>query len=229
MRSEVVAVRVLVVEDDVRAAETVRRMLISDGWSVVIARDGADGLWQATENEFDVIVLDIMLPKMNGYQVIKGLRAQQIWTPVLMLSAKDGEYDQAEALDYGADDYLVKPFSVVVLKARLRALLRRGGKERPAILTAGSLQLDPSDHGVTRNGEPVKLTPREYSVLEFLMRNKGTVVTKTQIMRAIWDDNYDGDVNIVEVYIRYLRKRIDVPYGLESIRTVRGSGYCLSD
>jgi two-component system OmpR family response regulator len=229
MRSEVVAVRVLVVEDDVRAAETVRRMLISDGWSVVIARDGADGLWQATENEFDVIVLDIMLPKMNGYQVIKGLRAQQIWTPVLMLSAKDGEYDQAEALDYGADDYLVKPFSVVVLKARLRALLRRGGKERPAILTAGSLQLDPSDHRVTRNGEPVKLTPREYSVLEFLMRNKGTVVTKTQIMRAIWDDNYDGDVNIVEVYIRYLRKRIDVPYGLESIRTVRGSGYCLSD
>jgi two-component system OmpR family response regulator len=222
-------VRVLVVEDDVRAAETVRRMLVSDGWSVVIARDGADGLWQGTENEFDVIVLDIMLPELNGYQVIKGLRARQVWTPVLMLSAKDGEYDQAEALDYGADDYLIKPFSVVVLKARLRALLRRGGKERPAVLTAGTLTLDPSDHGVSRNGDPVKLTPREYSVLEFLMRNKGRVVTKTQIMQAIWDDNYDGDVNIVEVYIRYLRKRIDVPFGLNSIRTVRGSGYCLSD
>jgi two-component system OmpR family response regulator len=222
-------VRVLVVEDDVRAAETVRRMLVSDGWSVVIARDGADGLWQGTENEFDVIVLDIMLPKLNGYQVIKELRAQQVWTPVLMLSAKDGEYDQAEALDYGADDYLVKPFSVIVLKARLRALLRRGGKERPAVLTAGTLTLDPSDHGVSRHGQPLKLTPREYSVLEFLMRNKGRVVTKTQIMQAIWDDNYDGDVNIVEVYIRYLRKRIDVPFGLNSIRTVRGSGYCLAD
>ena len=221
--------RVLVVEDDVRAAETVRRMLVSDGWSVVIARDGADGLWQATENEFDVMVLDIMLPEMNGYQLIKALRAREIWTPVLMLSAKDGEYDQAEALDYGADDYLVKPFSVVVLKARLRALLRRGGKERPAVLSAGTLRLDPSDHGVTRDGEPIKLTPREYSVLEFLMRNKGRVVTKTQIMQAIWDDNYGGDVNIVEVYVRYLRKRIDVPFGLDSIRTVRGSGYCLSD
>lgn len=222
-------VRVLVVEDDVRAAETVRRMLVSDGWSVVIARDGAEGLWQGTENDFDVIVLDIMLPKLNGYQVIKELRSRGVWTPVLMLSAKDGEYDQAEALDYGADDYLVKPFSVVVLKARLRALLRRGVRERPAVLSAGSLRLNPSDHGVHRGDVPIKLTPREYSVLEFLMRNKGRVVTKTEIMQAIWDVNYDGDVNIVEVYIRYLRKRIDIPFGANSIQTVRGAGYCLAD
>ncbi|MBA4021487.1 MAG: DNA-binding response regulator [Gordonia sp.] len=221
--------RALVVEDDVRAAETVRRMLVSDGWSVVVARDGADGLWQATENEFDVVVLDIMLPTMNGFQVIKELRAAQVWTPVLMLSAKDGEYDQAEALDYGADDYLIKPFSVVVLKARLRALLRRGNKERPAVLTAGSLTLNPSDHVVCRDDAPIKVTPREYSLLEFLMRNKGRVVTKTEILQSIWDENYDGDGNIVEVYIRYLRKRIDIPFGANSIRTVRGSGYCLVD
>lgn len=151
--------RALVVEDDVRVAETVKRMLVSDGWSVVVARDGADGLWQATENEFDVVLLDIMLPTMNGFQVIKELRAAQVWTPVLMLSAKDGEYDQAEALDYGADDYLIKPFSVVVLKARLRALLRRGGKERPAVLTAGLLTLNPSDHVVCRDDEPIQPHP----------------------------------------------------------------------
>ncbi|WP_207842773.1 response regulator transcription factor [Williamsia soli] len=221
--------RALVVEDDVRVAETVRRMLISDGWSVVVARDGADGLWQGTENEFDVIVLDIMLPELNGYQVIKELRSREVWTPVLMLSAKDGEYDQADALDYGADDYLVKPFSVVVLKARLRALLRRGSKERPAVLSAGSLTLNPADHAVCRGDTPIKLTPREYSTLEFLMRNKGRVVTKTEILQSIWDENYGGDVNIVEVYIRYLRKRIDIPFGTSSIRTVRGSGYCLGE
>ncbi|MFW0785352.1 response regulator transcription factor [Gordonia sp. CPCC 206044] len=221
--------RVLVVDDDTRAAETIRRVLISDGWTVVVAADGAEGLWRITEDEFDVVVLDIMLPKMNGFRVLKEMRERKIWTPVVMLSAKDGEYDQAEALDYGADDYLIKPFSVVVLKAHLRAVLRRGGRERPAILTAGSLTLDPAMRAVARGETPISLTPREYSLLEFLMRNKGTVVSKCLILRSLWDENYDGDQNIVEVYIRYLRKRIDDPFGLHSIETVRGAGYRLCE
>ncbi|MGV9710865.1 response regulator transcription factor [Gordonia sp. NPDC003424] len=221
--------RVLVVDDDVRGAETVRRVLESDGWSVVVAGDGTDGLWRATEEEFDAVVLDIMLPGLNGFRVVQEMRARAVWTPVLMLSAKDGEYDQAEALDYGADDYLVKPFSVVVLKAHLRALLRRGVRERPAVLVAGSLTLDPAEHSVARGDTPVSLTPREFALLEFLIRNKGTVVSKSLILKAIWDENYDGDENIVEVYIRYLRKRIDDPFGLRSIETVRGAGYRLCE
>ncbi len=224
-----VAVRVLVVDDDVRAAETVRRVLASEGWSVVVAADGAEGLWRVTEEPFDAVVLDIMLPKLNGYRVIEEMRRREIWTPVVMLSAKDGEYDQAEALDCGADDYLVKPFSVVVLKAHLRAVLRRGERERPAVLTAGSLTLDPAERRVARGDTPVTLTPREFALLEFLIRNKGTVVSKTLILRSIWDENYEGDENIVEVYIRYLRKRIDDPFGVHSIETVRGAGYRLCE
>ncbi|MGC4962558.1 response regulator transcription factor [Gordonia sp. DT218] len=221
--------RVLVVDDDVRAAETVRRVLASEGWSVVVAADGAEGLWRATEEQFDVVVLDIMLPKLNGFLVVQQMRERNVWTPVLMLSAKDGEYDQAEALDYGADDYLVKPFSVVVLKAHLRAVMRRGGRERPAILTAGSLTLDPAERKVARGDTPVALTPREYALLEFLIRNKETVVSKRLILTSIWDENYEGDENIVEVYIRYLRKRIDTPFGVRSIETVRGAGYRLCE
>nr|WP_202422376.1 response regulator transcription factor [Gordonia sp. SID5947] len=219
----------MVVDDDVRAAETVRRVLASEGWSVVVATDGAEGLWRATEEQFDVVVLDIMLPKLNGFRVVQEMRERQVWTPVLMLSAKDGEYDQAEALDYGADDYLVKPFSVVVLKAHLRAVIRRGGRERPAILRAGSLTLDPAERKVARGDTPVTLTPREYALLEFLIRNKETVVSKRLILESIWDENYEGDENIVEVYIRYLRKRIDDPFGVRSIETVRGAGYRLCE
>ncbi|WAC54422.1 response regulator transcription factor [Gordonia sp. SL306] len=221
--------RVLVVDDDVRAAETVRRVLASEGWSVVVATDGAEGLWRASEEQFDVVVLDIMLPKLNGFRVVQEMRERKIWTPVLMLSAKDGEYDQAEALDYGADDYLVKPFSVVVLKAHLRAVMRRGGRERPAILTAGSLTMDPAERKVARGDTAVTLTPREYALLEFLIRNKETVVSKRLILESIWDENYEGDENIVEVYIRYLRKRIDDPFGVRSIETVRGAGYRLCE
>ncbi|GAA3724182.1 response regulator transcription factor [Gordonia hankookensis] len=221
--------RVLVVDDDVRAAETVRRVLASEGWSVVVATDGAEGLWRAAEEQFDVVVLDIMLPKLNGFRVVQEMRERKIWTPVLMLSAKDGEYDQAEALDYGADDYLVKPFSVVVLKAHLRAVMRRGGRERPAILTAGSLTMDPAERKVARGDTTVTLTPREYALLEFLIRNKETVVSKRLILESIWDENYEGDENIVEVYIRYLRKRIDDPFGVRSIETVRGAGYRLCE
>ncbi|MCH5643120.1 MULTISPECIES: response regulator transcription factor [unclassified Gordonia (in: high G+C Gram-positive bacteria)] len=217
----------LVVDDDLGVAETVRRALASDGWAVTTAHDGVDGLWRATEGRFDVIVLDIMLPGHNGYVVLRELRARGIWTPVLMLTAKDGEYDQAEALDVGADDYLVKPFSVVVLKAHLRALLRRGVRERPAQLVAGELVVDPAEHSVRRGDRQIDVTPREFAVLEFLIRNVDTVVSKSEILQAVWDENFDGDANIVEVYIGYLRKRIDAPFGVRSIETVRGAGYRL--
>jgi len=166
-----------------------------------------------------------MLPGKNGYELVRDLRAQNIWTPVLMLSAKDGEYDLADAFDLGADDYLVKPFSFVVLFARLRALVRRGAPERPVIMTAGDIELDPSRHKVTRAGTELTLTPREFSVLEFLMRHRDEVVSKSEIVRAVWDTNYDGDENIVEVYIRYLRRKIDLPFSGNSIETVRGVGY----
>ncbi|MDL9937988.1 response regulator transcription factor [Gordonia sp. ABSL1-1] len=217
----------LVVDDDPRVAETVRRALTADGWAVTLSDNGVDGLWRATEGEFDVIVLDIMLPRLNGYRVLDEMRSREIWTPVLMLTAKDGEYDQAEALDCGADDYLVKPFSVVVLMARLRALLRRGAPERPAQLVAGGLVVDPANHTVTRDGRQIELTPREFAVLEFLIRNHDTVVSKTEILHSVWDQNFEGDPNIVEVYVGYLRKRIDAPFGVRSIETVRGAGYRL--
>ncbi|MDY6809055.1 response regulator [Gordonia sp. HNM0687] len=215
----------LVVDDDSGAAETVRRMLVTDGWAVTVAHDGTDGLWRASEGHFDVIVLDILMPGMNGFAVLRELRTRDIWTPVLVLTAKDGEYDEAEALDFGADDYLVKPFSVVVLKARLRALLRRGAPERPAQLVVDDLVLDPADHTVRRGNSPISLTPREFAVLEYLIRNTGTVVSKADILHSVWDQNFEGDPNIVEVYIAYLRKRVDAPFGVRSIVTVRGAGY----
>ncbi|MGC5248586.1 response regulator transcription factor [Gordonia sp. DT219] len=221
--------RVLVVDDDAFVAETARRVLMSEGWNVAVAADGVEGLQRAVDEDFDAIVLDILLPGLNGFEVVRELRTHQVWTPVLMLSAKDGEYDQAEALDFGADDYLVKPFSVVVLKARLRAVVRRGGRERPAIMTAGSLSIDPAQRVVARSGQVITLTPREYSVLEYLMRNKGTVVSKHSILQSVWDENYAGDTNIIEVYIGYLRRRIDHPFGVTSIETVRGAGYRLRE
>ncbi|NMO05226.1 response regulator transcription factor [Gordonia sp. TBRC 11910] len=222
-------VRVLVVDDDPGVAETIRRVLSSDGWNVVTEFDGVEGLRRATDEDFDVVVLDIMLPGLNGYQVVRELRRRKVWVPVVMLSAKDGEYDQAEALDFGADDYVLKPFSAVVLKAHLRAVMRRGRRERPAVMSAGNLTVDPAERRVARGDEVISLTPREYSILEFLMRNKGELIPKHVILQSIWDENYEGDENIVEVYIRYLRKRIDAPFGMSSIETVRGGGYRLRD
>jgi two-component system OmpR family response regulator len=219
--------RVLLVEDEPRLAEMVRVGLVSEGFVVEVGADGADGLWRGTEGEFDVIVLDIMLPKLNGYDVLRTLRERDVWTPVLMLTAKDGEYDQADAFDLGADDYLTKPFSFVVLTARLRALQRRGAPERPTVLTAGDLSLDPARRRAARGDTVLTLTPREYGVLEFLLRNKGTVLSKAQILAAVWDAHYDGDDNIVEVYVGYLRRKIDTPFGCQSIDTVRGMGYRL--
>ncbi|MFW0796968.1 response regulator transcription factor [Gordonia sp. CPCC 205515] len=220
--------RVLVVDDDRGVAETVRRMLLAEAWVVDVVHDGITGLERATTDRFDVVVLDIMMPGLNGYEVVRRMRSVGNWTPVLMLTAKDGEYDQADALDFGADDYLTKPFSFVVFVARLRALARRGAPERPSILHAGSLTLDPSAHVVRRADVEVSLTPREFGMLEFLMRHKGEVVTKAEILDSVWDINYRGDENVVEVYVSYLRRRIDTPFGCKAIETVRGVGYRLA-
>nr|WP_206072519.1 response regulator transcription factor [Antrihabitans stalactiti] len=217
----------MLVEDETRLAETIRRGLVAEGFVVDVEHNGIDGLAAATTGDFDVTVLDIMLPGMSGYQLLRELRAREVWLPVLMLSAKDGEYDLADAFDLGADDYLIKPFSFVVLVARLRALMRRGAPRRPAVLTAGDLSLDPARRRVARGDVVLTLTPREYGVLEFLLRNKGDVVTKAEILRSVWDTNYEGDENIVEVYVGYLRRKIDAPFGMASVETVRGVGYRL--
>lgn len=220
--------RVLMVEDEVRLADTVRRGLTAEGFNVDVVHDGVEGLWRAKENAYDVIVLDIMLPGLNGYKVCEQLRAAGVWTPVLMLTAKDGEYDQTDAFDLGADDYLTKPFSFIILVARLRALIRRGAPERPAVLSAGDLSLDPARRRVERGGHEVTLTPREFGLLEFLLRHRGDVVSKSEILEGVWDAHYDGDPNVVEVYVGYLRRKIDLPYGRRAIETVRGVGYRLA-
>ncbi|MGH2736309.1 MAG: response regulator transcription factor, partial [Actinomycetota bacterium] len=201
--------RVLVVEDEKRLAAGLKNGLEAEGFATDVALNGTDGLWMARENPYDVIVLDIMLPGINGFAVCSALRDEGIWTPILMLTAKDGELDEAEALDLGADDYLTKPFSYVVLLARLRALMRRGAPERPAILEAGDLRFDPGSKRVWRVGTEVELTAREMSLLEFLLRRKGEVVSKREILQHVWDYDYEGDPNIVEVYIGHLRNKLD--------------------
>jgi two-component system, OmpR family, response regulator len=220
--------RVLVVEDEAALAEGVRRGLEAEGFATDVARNGVDGLWMATEHPYDAIVLDILLPGMNGYKVCAELRAAGVWTPILMLTAKDGELDEAEALDTGADDYVTKPFSYVALVARLRALIRRGAQERPAVLEAGDLRMDPAERRAWRGGVELSLTARELSLLEFLMRQGGSVCSKTDIVDHVWDRSFDGDLNIVEVYIGHLRSKIDRPFGREAIQTVRGAGYRLA-
>ena len=217
--------RVLVVEDEAALAEGVRRGLEAEGFATDVAASGVDGLWMATEHAYDAIVLDILLPGMNGYKVCAELRAAGVWTPILMLTAKDGEFDEAEALDTGADDYVTKPFSYVALVARLRALIRRGGQERPAVLAAGDLRLDPSERRAWRGDAELSLTTRELSLLEYLLRREGAVCSKTEIVEHVWDGSFDGDLNIVEVYIGHLRAKIDRPFGRASIQTVRGAGY----
>ncbi|MGZ4593195.1 MAG: response regulator transcription factor [Actinomycetes bacterium] len=220
--------RVLVVEDEVRLAQALRRGLQAEGFSVDLAHDGQDGLHHALEGDYDAVVLDVMLPHLSGYRVCQSLRAAGNWVPVLMLSAKDGEYDEADGLDVGADDYLTKPFSYVVLVARLRALLRRGAPRRPVVLAAGDLTLDPATREVRRGEDEISLTPREFALLEFLLRRRGEVVPKTQILSHVWDSNYPGDPNVVEVYVGYLRRKVDVPFGRRALETVRGVGYRLA-
>ena len=219
--------RILVVEDEAAMAESLRAGLVEAGFAVDVAPDGEEGLWYAGEVDYDAIVLDLMLPKVNGFQVCDTLRQRGDWTPILMLTAKDGHLDEAEGLDTGADDYLTKPFAFVVLLARLRALLRRPGSQRPSVLTAGDLSLDPATREVRRAGQLVDLTGREFAVLEFLLSRVGQVVSKRQVLEHVWDFAFEGGPNIVEVYIRSLRKKIDLPFDRQAIVTVRGAGYKL--
>jgi DNA-binding response OmpR family regulator len=221
--------RVLLVEDETALAEPLAAGLRADGYAVDVAADGVDGLTRAQSTGYDAIVLDIMLPRMSGYEVVRRMRAAQVWTPVVMLTAKDGEYDEADALDLGADDYLTKPFSYVVLLAHLRAVIRRGAPQRPAALAAGDLMVDPATRSCRRGTAEIALTPREFAVLEYLIRHRDEVVAKADIMANVWDAAYDGDPNIVEVYVGYLRKKVDAPFGRRSIDTVRGAGYRLRD
>jgi DNA-binding response OmpR family regulator len=219
--------RILVVEDDNHLAASIGRGLRAEGFAVDVALDGTEGFWRASECAYDAIVCDIMLPGMSGYRLCSQIRGKDNWTPILMLTAKDGELDEAEALDTGADDFLSKPFSYVVLMAHLRALLRRGTRERPTILTAGDLRLDPAEHRVRRADTPIALSPRQFSLLEYLMRRAGEAVSKADILDHVWDFAFDGDPNIVEVYIRQLRRKIDEPFGRHAIETIRLVGYRL--
>jgi DNA-binding response OmpR family regulator len=220
--------KLLLVEDDKKIAAAVRRGLEAEGFGVDVALDGTDGLWMATEGTYDLVVLDIMLPGRNGFQICADLRDAGDWTPILMLTAKDGDLDEAEALDTGADDYLTKPFSFPVLVARVRALLRRVGSQPPAPVEVGDLRLDPGARRVWRGDTEIELTAREFDVVEFLVRRAGQVMSKPDILDGVWDFDFDGDPNIVEVYIRRLRRKIDEPFDRRSIETVRGAGYRIS-
>lgn len=213
--------RLLLVDDEVTLATTLAGGLGGVGFVVEVAHDGHTGLQRAEESDFDVIVLDIMLPLINGYDVCRTLRARNVWTPILMLTAKDGEYDETDAFELGADDYLRKPFSFDVLVARLRALLRRSAPERPSVLEVGAVRLDPAQQRVHLAGEEVRMTAREFQVLHFFMRHAGDVVTKTVLLENVWDEFYDGDENLVEVYVGYLRRKL----GRDRIETIRGAGY----
>ncbi|MET8910413.1 MULTISPECIES: response regulator transcription factor [Micromonospora] len=216
--------RVLVVEDETRLAASLRRGLQAEGFVVDVEATGPGGLDAARHGDYDAMILDVMLPGLSGYEVVRRLRAEERWLPVLMLSAKDGEYDQADGLDCGADDYLTKPFSYVVLLARLRALLRRGAPERPAVLSVGDLRLDPARRRVTRADAEVALTAREYALLAYLMRRPGEVVSKTELLDHVWDAAVETAPNAVEVYVGYLRRKI----GRDRLETVRGAGYRLA-
>jgi len=221
-------VRVLLVEDEERLAAALARGLVAEGFEVDVVHDGQDGLWRAREGTYAAIVLDILLPGLNGYAVCRTLREEGVWTPIMMLTAKDGEYDEVEAFELGADDFLSKPFSFPVLVARLRSLVRRGDRARPERLVLDGLVLDPASRSCERNGDRVELTPREFSLLEVLMRSAGDVVPKRQLLDSVWGMDFEGDPNVVEVYVGYLRRKLDKPYGTSTFETVRGAGYRLA-
>lgn len=225
--SYAVTMRVLVVEDEERMASLLRRALEEEGHAVDVARDGPEGVWLATENPYGAIVLDLMLPGFDGFEVCRRLRAAEVWVPVLMLTARDEIGDRVRGLDAGADDYLVKPFSLLELAARLRALARRDDRVRPVLLTAGDLKLDPAGKRAWRGELELDLSPKEFSILELFLRNPGVVLSRSQIIDAVWDFAYDGTSNIVDQYVTYLRRKIDRPFGRDDIETVRGMGYRL--
>jgi two-component system OmpR family response regulator len=221
--------RVLVVEDEVKMAGLLKRGLEEEGYAVDVVQSGAEAVWAGTENPYDAIVLDVMLPDLDGFEVCRQLRARNRWAPVVMVTARDAIHDRVAGLDAGADDYLTKPFSFAELFARLRALMRRGAGERPSVLIAGELALDPAAKRVSRAGTTIELTPKEFALLEYFMRHPGDALTRTRITEHVWDFAYDGDSNVVDVYVRYLRDKIDRPFGVSTIETVRGTGYRLRD
>jgi two-component system OmpR family response regulator len=219
--------RVLVVEDDTPMAQLLKRALEEEGHAVDLACNGPEGLWLATENSYAAIVLDVMLPGFDGFELCRKLRAADVWAPVLMLTARDVVDDRVRGLDAGADDYLVKPFSLLELAARLRALARRDDRARPAVLTEGDLKLDPANKQAWRGRTELHLSPKEFSLLELFLRHPGALLTRSQILEAAWDFAYDGTSNVVDQYVTYLRKKIDVPFGRHDLETVRGMGYRL--
>jgi two-component system OmpR family response regulator len=219
--------RVLVVEDDTRMSRLLKRGLEEEGHAVDLAGDGPEGLWLATENPYAAIVLDVMLPGFDGFELCRRLRAAGVWVPVLMLTARDAVNDRVRGLDAGADDYMVKPFSLLELAARLRALVRRDDRARPVVLTEGDLKLDPASKRAWRGSAELQLSPKEFSLLELFLRHPGAVLTRSQILDAAWDFAYDGTSNVVDQYVTYLRKKIDVPFGRHDLETVRGMGYRL--
>ncbi|MGH6906481.1 MAG: response regulator transcription factor [Aestuariivirga sp.] len=217
--------RILVVEDETKLAALLRRGLQEENYAVDLAGTAEDAVWMSTEMTYDAVILDVMLPDGNGFDVLRRMRDAKRWAPVIMLTARDAVVDRVAGLDGGADDYLTKPFSFDELLARIRALLRRGAGERPAVLSAGPLELDPAARKISVKGTTVELTSREYTLLEYLMRHPGTVLSRTRIREHVWDESFDGDSNVVDVYIRYLREKIDRAFGIELIETVRGAGY----
>ena len=219
--------RILVVEDELKMAGLLRRGLVEEGYAADVARTGEDALWMARSVEYDAIVLDLMLPKIDGFEVCRGLRDSGVWTPVLMLTARDAVEDRVAGLDAGADDYLPKPFSFVELLARLRALARRGAGERPVALEVGTLRLDPASHRVWRGDAEIELSTKEFALLETFMRRPGQVLSRNQLLEHAWDIAYENRSNVVDVYVRYLREKVDRPFGCDSLETVRGAGYRL--
>jgi two-component system, OmpR family, response regulator len=219
--------RALVVEDEVKMAALIRRGLVEEGYAADIARTGEDALWMARATPYDAILLDVMLPGRDGFDVCRELRETGVWTPILMLTARDGVDDRVAGLDSGADDYLTKPFSFAELLARLRALTRRGLSERPTVLEVGSLRLDPATREVWRKGVKVDLSTKEFALLETFMRRPGHVLSRLDLLDHAWDYAYENRSNVVDVYVRYLRAKIDRPFGQSSIETVRGAGYRL--
>jgi two-component system, OmpR family, response regulator len=222
-------VRVLVAEDHLKMASLLRRGLVEEGYAVDVVPDGEEAVVRATATEYDVIVLDVMLPKVDGFEVCRRVRASGVWSPVLMLTARDAVEDRVDGLDAGADDYLTKPFSFAELLARLRALSRRGPVERPALLEVGTLRLDPGTRRVWRGDEEIGLSAKEFALLETFMRRPGQVLGRFELLEHVWDYAYENRSNVVDVYVRYLREKVDRPYGVESIETVRGVGYRLRD
>ena len=221
--------RVLVVEDDVDLADLLRRALQREGYAVDVAADGDGALWSAQENPYDVIVLDVTIPAPDGFAVVRTLRGRGNWTPVLMLTARDGVDDRVLGLDSGADDYLTKPFAVSELAARVRALVRRTPVERPVVLQVADLVLDPAARRVTRGGQDIPLSPKEFALLHELMRHPGRALSRTHLIEHVWDFAYDGTSNVVDVYVGYLREKVDRPFGRRSVVTVRGAGYRIED